>query len=143
MPVAGAKVTPLGSLPEVRLNNGAGNPVAATVNDPDVPTVNVVLFALVKAGTISTASPNVWAAFVPTPLFAVIVRSYIPTLAAPNPVVVLIVAVPFPLSVNVTPAGNVPLSVSAGAGNPVAVTVNALGAPTSNVTLFELMISGA
>ena len=37
---------PLGSAP-VSLNVGAGEPVAVTVNVPAVPTVNVVLFALV------------------------------------------------------------------------------------------------
>ena len=34
------------------------------------------------------------------------------------------VAVPSPLSTKVTPAGSAPVSVSAGVGNPVVVTVN-------------------
>jgi hypothetical protein len=42
-----------------------------------------------------------------------------------------------------TPAGNAPLSVSDGAGEPVAITVKLLGAPTVNVTALELMIAGA
>ena len=43
------RVTPLGSAP-VSLNVDAGKPLAATVNDPADPTVNVALFALVMAG---------------------------------------------------------------------------------------------
>jgi hypothetical protein len=42
-------VTPLGSDP-VSLKVGAGYPVAVTVNEPEVPTVKVALFALVIAG---------------------------------------------------------------------------------------------
>ena len=48
-PVVGFKVTPLGNTP-VSVNVGVGNPVAVTVNVPAVPTVNVVLFALVMVG---------------------------------------------------------------------------------------------
>lgn len=47
-PVAALKVTPAGSVP-VSLKVGVGKPVAVTVNDPEVPTVKVVLFALVIA----------------------------------------------------------------------------------------------
>ena len=47
-PVAALNVTPLGSVP-VSVNVGAGLPVAVTVNVPAVPTVKVVLFALVIA----------------------------------------------------------------------------------------------
>jgi len=46
---AEVSVTPLGSGP-VSLNVGAGTPVAVTANDPAVPTLNVVLLALVIAG---------------------------------------------------------------------------------------------
>jgi len=42
-------VTPLGSAP-LSLKVGAGVPVAVTVNDPAVPTTNVVLLALVMVG---------------------------------------------------------------------------------------------
>jgi hypothetical protein len=42
------KVTPLGSAPD-SLNAGVGDPVAVTVKFPAVPTVNVVLLALVIA----------------------------------------------------------------------------------------------
>ena len=48
-PVAAVNVTPLGKVP-VSLRVGAGEPVAVTVNVPIVPTVNVVLLALVMAG---------------------------------------------------------------------------------------------
>jgi hypothetical protein len=47
-PVAELNVTPGGNAPD-SLNIGAGVPVAVTVNVPVVPTVNVVLFALVIA----------------------------------------------------------------------------------------------
>ncbi len=49
IPVAGTKVTPVGRVP-VTERVGAGEPVAVTVNVPAVPTVKVVLFALVMAG---------------------------------------------------------------------------------------------
>src|SRR5262245_36193697 len=52
------------------------------------------------------------------------------------------VAVPLPLSVSLTPLGNGPLSLSAGVGTPVAVTLKELGVPTVNVTLPELVIEG-
>ena len=42
-------VTPLGSAP-VSVKVGTGTPDAVTVNDPAVPAVNVVLFALVIVG---------------------------------------------------------------------------------------------
>jgi len=44
---------------------------------------------------------------------------------------------------NVTPVGNVPVSLSVGAGVPVAVTVNVPAAPTVNVVLLALVITGA
>jgi hypothetical protein len=49
MPVAGVKVTPLGSVPD-SLSVGAGVPVAVTVNVLAMPTVKVALFALVIVG---------------------------------------------------------------------------------------------
>jgi hypothetical protein len=42
-------VTPLGNAP-VSVKVGTGGPVAVTVNEPAVPTLNVVLFALVIVG---------------------------------------------------------------------------------------------
>ena len=54
----------------------------------------------------------------------------------------LIVAVPFPLSANVTVFGSDPVSLSAGIGLPVAVTLNVPFAPTVNVVLLPLVIAG-
>jgi len=44
---------------------------------------------------------------------------------------------------NVTPAGSEPVSLSVGAGVPVAVTVNVPAVPTVNVVLIRLVIAGA
>ena len=54
-PVEALNVRPLGSVP-LSKKTGAGNPVAVTVNDPNVPTVNVVLFALVMTGAAAIAT---------------------------------------------------------------------------------------
>ena len=43
------------------------------------------------------------------------------------------VAVPFPLSTNVTPEGRLPVSLSVGLGNPVVVTRKLPGAPAAKV----------
>jgi hypothetical protein len=48
-PVPALKVTPPGSVP-VSASVGLGKPVLVTVNDPAIPTVRVVLAALVMAG---------------------------------------------------------------------------------------------
>jgi hypothetical protein len=53
------------------------------------------------------------------------------------------VPVPFPLSANVTPFGSAPVSLSAGVGTPVAVTVNVPLVPAVNVVLAALVIDGA
>ena len=47
--------------------------MAVTVNDPDEPTVKVVLLELVIAGAWSTVRVNVCVPFEPMPLLAVIV----------------------------------------------------------------------
>ena len=52
-------------------------------------------------------------------------------------------AVPFPLSTKVTPVGSVPLSLKAGVGIPVVVTVNVPGSPSVNVVMVALVIAGA
>jgi hypothetical protein len=130
-------VTPVGNVP-VSLNVGLGVPVAVTVNDPEVPTVNVVLLALVITGAVSTVSVKLCVAAVPTPLLAVNVMGYVP--AVPAPGVPLRTAVP---ALNVTPVGNVPVSLRLGAGKPVAVTVNVPAAPTENVVLLALVMAGA
>jgi cell division protein FtsL len=66
-----ANVTPLGSVP-LSLSDGVGVPVVVAVKLPAVPTVNVVLLALVIAGAWSTVSVKHWVA-VPALLLAVIV----------------------------------------------------------------------
>jgi hypothetical protein len=50
-----------------------GNPVVVTLNVPAVPTVNVVLSALVMAGAWFTVRVKLCIAVLPTPLLAVIV----------------------------------------------------------------------
>jgi hypothetical protein len=62
--------TPAGKAP-VSLNVGVGEPVAVTVNVPAVPTVKVVVFALVIAGTWFTVSVKFCVAFGNTPFAAV------------------------------------------------------------------------
>jgi len=47
-----------------------------------------------------------------------------------------------PAAVKVTPAGSAPVSVKAGAGEPVAVTLNDPAAPTVNVVWSALVIAG-
>src|SRR6266850_42883 len=126
-------VTPLGNAP-VSLRVGLGVPVAVTVNVPAVPTVNVVLLALVITGAVFTVSVKLCVALLPTPLLAVNVMEYVP--AVPDAGVPLSFPVPFPLSVKVTPPGSVPDSTRLGAGKPVVVTVNVPAAPTLNVVLL-------
>jgi hypothetical protein len=68
--VTALKVIPLGSAP-LSLKVGVGEPVAVTVKEPAVPTLKVVLFALVMAGAWFTASVKFCVASVPTPFEAV------------------------------------------------------------------------
>jgi hypothetical protein len=137
-------VTPLGNVP-VSVSVGVGAPVVVTVKLPDVlPTVNVVLFALVIAGAICavlTVKVKLWLAGLPTPLLAVKANPYVPPLPAAG--VPLSVAVPFPLFTKVTPPGSAPVSVSVGAGVPVVVTAKLPAVPTVNVAMFALVIAGA
>jgi len=53
------------------------------------------------------------------------------------------VPVVLPLSTNITPPGRVPLSVSAGVGKPVEVTVKVPTIPSPNVVLLGLVITGS
>ena len=48
-----------------------------------------------------------------------------------------------PAALKVTPFGRLPVSLSVGAGKPVAVTVNVPAVPTWNAVLFALVIVGA
>jgi hypothetical protein len=133
-------VTPAGSAPD-SVRDAVGTPVAVTVNDPAAPTVNVALVPLVIAGAWSTVSVKVCVASVPITLCALMLSEYVlPVNAAGVPASV---AVPFPLSTNVTPVGSAPVSVSAGSGKPVVVTVKVPAWPTVNVVLAALVIAGA
>ena len=83
-------------------------------------------------------------AFGSVPLLAVIVKEYGEEAAVPPAGVPDNVAVPFALSVKVTPLGKVaPSSLNAGAGNPEVITVKELDAPSVNVMLPALVIAGA
>jgi hypothetical protein len=84
---------------------------------------------------------KLWLAAVPTPLLAVKVSGYVPLV--PEAGVPLRVPVPFPLSLNVTPLGSAPVSLSEGVGLPVVVTVKLPAVPTVNAVLFALVIAGA
>ncbi len=53
------------------------------------------------------------------------------------------VAVPFPLSVKLTPLGSVPVAWRAGVGTPVEVTVNVSPLPIVKVVRSALVICGA
>ena len=114
-------VTPDGSEPETA-SAGVGLPVVVTVNVPGLPTVKVVVAALVIVGPALTVSVKFWIAAGLVPV-AVKVSAYVPSVPAAG--VPLNVAVPSPLSANVTPVGRAaPVRTMAGAGNPVVVTVN-------------------
>jgi len=111
--------------------------VAVTVNVPAVPTLNVVLLALVMAGAWFTVSVKL-CEVVPELLVALKVIGYVPPVPAPG------VPLRTPVAgVNVTPAGNAPVSLKVGLGVPVAVTVKVPGVPTVNVVLLALVITGA
>jgi hypothetical protein len=86
----------------------------------------VAVAALVTAGAWFTVNVKVWVA-VWTPFAAVNVNGYVPPEFAAG--VPARVAVPPPLSVKLTPAGSVPLKLSAGAGTPTAVIVNVPAVP--------------
>jgi hypothetical protein len=74
------------------------------------------------------------------PLVAAIVIGYAP--AVPSAGVPANVAVPSPLSVNVTPLGSAPVSDNAGVGDPVVFTVKLPAESTVNVVLVPDVIAG-
>jgi hypothetical protein len=116
----------------------AGDTVAVSVTvsptvegfgvDPNVVTDAVAATVNVKACV--TAGP--------LPELAVIVSGYSP--AVPAAGVPASVAVPSPSSVNVTPVGSVPVTVSVTGGAPRVVTVKLPSVPTENVVAFALVI---
>jgi len=117
-----------------------GKPVVVTEKVPAVPTVNVVLGALEIAGAEFTVNVKVCVAEL-TLFVAFSVSEYVPRV--PDAGVPASVAVPFPLSVKVTPVGNAPVSVKAGTGKPVVVTVKDPAAPSAKEVLVALVKAGA
>jgi hypothetical protein len=135
------KLTPLGSVVPVSTKVGTGKPVAITVNELEAPTANVVLLALVIDGASFTVNVKFCVALLPTPLLAVKEMEY--CFPVPATGVPLRVPVPFLLSTNVTPLGNVaPPLVKLGIGKPVAFTVNVPLMPTVKVVLLPLVMVG-
>ena len=133
------KVTPLGNVP-LSLSAGAGKPLSVTVKLPPEPTVNVVLAVLVIADAWSTVSVKLCVASAPMPLWregkvAVVSPLRLPVTAVPLSTPVA--------AVKVMPLGNVPLSLNAGAGKPLSVTVKLPAAPTVNVVLAVLVMEAA
>lgn len=76
-----------------------------------------------------------------TPFAATIVKLYGP--AVPDCGVPLNVAEPFPLSAKLNPVGNAPVSLKAGIGSPLAVTVKEPAVCTVKVALLPLVVAGA
>ena len=74
-------------------------------------------------------------------MFAVMVSGYVPLLFAAG--VPLRTAVPFRLSANVSPLGNVPVWLKDGEGVPVVVTLKLAALPAMKVVLLALVIAGA
>jgi hypothetical protein len=134
--------TPAGSAP-LPLIAAVGEATVVTANVPGLPTVNGVVFGLVKAGALFTVSVKVWTTVAPTPLLAVNVSAYVPPV--PAAAVPLSVPVPSPLSTHVIPAGRAaPPRVIVGTlnGNPAVVTANVPAAPTEKVVAAALVIAG-
>ena len=85
---------------------GVGPPVVVTVKVPAWPTVKVVPAELVIPAAWLTVRMKGWVAAGSTPFVAVIVNGYVPPELTPG--IPASVAVPSPLSVNVTPDGSAP-----------------------------------
>ena len=83
-------------------------------------------------------SAKLWLACVPTPLEAVKVNAEVPPVPAPG------VPLSTPVEeLNVSPVGNVPVSLKVSAGKPLAVTVKLPALPTVKAALLALVIVGA
>jgi hypothetical protein len=119
------KVSPRGSGPD-SASAGAGYPVARIVWWSAVPALALTVGIFLMAGARVTVRVNAWVA-VPYLFLAVRVSGYTPAAALLG--VPEIVAVPSPLSVNLTPEGSRPVLVIVGAGEPVVVTVKEKRAP--------------
>src|SRR5437870_7316158 len=105
-PVTVLNVTPLGRKP-ASLSVGDGAPVAVTVNDLVLPTMNVVVFPLLMTGAWFTAKVKFCMASGPTLLLAVKLTLYVPPVPAPGVPLRTPVA-----ALNVTPLGSAPDSLS-------------------------------
>ena len=130
-------VTPRGSAP-FSDKPGVGTPLVVTVKVPAWPTVKVVPAGLVTLGAWLTVRVKGWVASGLTPFVALIVNGYVPPVFAAG--VPASVAVPSPLSVNVTPDGSVSGAGKVHVGYPVVVTVKAPGWPTAKVAKSALVI---
>ena len=115
-----------------------GTPVDVTVKVPAGPTVKVVPAGLVIRHAWLTVRVKGWVAAGLTPFVALIVNGYVPPVFAAG--VPASVAVPFPLSVNVTPDGRVSGAGKMHVGYPVVVTVKVPGWPTAKVAEAVLVI---
>ena len=119
------KDRPPGSGPD-SARAGAGYPVVRTVSLSAAPTLTLMARIFLMAGALVTVRVNAWVA-VPFLFLAVRVSRYTPAAAFAG--VPEIVAVPSPLSANLTPEGSRPVLVILGAGSPAAVTVKVNAAP--------------
>ena len=131
-------VMPAGSVP-VTVAVARGKPVLVTVKVLATPTPKVAEAALVIAGAWFTVKVNDCTAGAPLPLDALNVNGYVPPV--PAAAVPARVAVPFGFEVNVTPAGNVPVSEMV--ADPFTRTVNVSAVPTMKVVdeaLVNLML---
>src|ERR1019366_4630758 len=132
------KLRPPGSGPD-SARAGGGYPVARTVRLSGAPTLTLIVRIFLMAGALVTVRVNAWVA-VPALFLAVRVSGYIPAAALRG--VPEIVAVPSPLSANLTPDGKRPVPVILVAGPPVVVTVKVNGAPKAAVAVEVLVKAG-
>ena len=100
----------------------------------------VALRPLGAAGRPTTVRVKCWMSE-PATFVAVIVNGYVPPVPAAG--VPASIAVPSPLSLNLTPRGSAPFSDKPGVGTPVDVTVKVPAWPTVKVVPAGLVIPGA
>ena len=133
-------VTPVGSAP-VSDNVHVGIPVDVTVRSRcPADGKGCRGQGLVNWHAWLTVRVKVWVAAEPKPFVAVIVNGYVPPVPAAG--VPESVAVPSPLSVNVTPVGSAPVSDNAHVGGPVDVTVKAPGLADGEGGLPAVLVIG-
>ena len=116
-----------------------GVPAVVTLKLSEVPVEKSTESADVITGALFTVNVKDWLASGLTPLLALMVSGKVPpAVGVPGRV-----AVPSPLSTNVTPEGRPPVSESDGVGNPAVVTVNDPAAPLEKVALDPEVMDGA